>query len=128
MEIVTPGRVFFDDDVKSLSVLGIEGGFQVLPRYALYITTLLPGTLKIKTSDDREFLYAVSGGTVEVLSNKITVLADSIISKDEIDAAQAEHEKAEAEKLLKTLEPGMDKNAILHRLSVAKAKLKLLGV
>lgn len=125
LEVVTPGKVFFNDDVKSLTAPGFEGGFQVLPKHAPFITTLLPGTVKIVTKDNRSLLYALSGGTVEVHKNIITMLAESIIPKDEIDTAEAEKEKSEAERLLSLKEPGLDKEAVLHRLNTAKAKLKV---
>jgi F-type H+-transporting ATPase subunit epsilon len=125
LEIVTPSKVFFDDDVKSLTAPGFEGGFQVLPRHAPLITTLLPGKVKIVTQDNRTLLYALSGGTVEVHKSNITMLAESIIPKEDIDTAQAEMEKSEAERLLSLKEPGLDKEAVLHRLNTAKAKLKV---
>lgn len=128
LEIVTPGKVFFDDDVNSLTAPGFEGGFQVLPRHAPYITTLLPGKVKIVTKDNRSLLYALSGGTVEVHNNNITMLAESIIPKDDIDTAEAEREKTEAERLLSLKEPGLDKEAVLLRLNTAKAKLKVVSL
>jgi F-type H+-transporting ATPase subunit epsilon len=125
LEIVTPSKVFFDDDVKSLTAPGFEGGFQVLPRHAPFITTLLPGKVKIVTKDNRTLLYALSGGTVEVHKSNITMLAESIIPKEDIDTAEAEMEKSEAERLLSLKQPGLDKEAVLHRLNTAKAKLKV---
>jgi F-type H+-transporting ATPase subunit epsilon len=125
LEIVTPSRVFFDDDIISLTAPGFEGGFQVLARHAPYITTMLPGKVKIITKSEQELLFAVSGGTVEVNANKVTMLAESIIAKDEIDIAAAELERSEAEKELQQKEPGMDKEAVLYKLKTAKAKLKV---
>jgi len=125
LEIVTPSKVFFDDDVKSLTAPGFEGGFQILPRHAPYITIMVPGKVKIATKDNRSLLFATSGGTVEVHQNKITMLADSIIPKDDINVQEAETEKKEAEQLLSTKEPGIDKEAALSMLKTAKATLKV---
>ncbi|HEY3250885.1 MAG TPA: ATP synthase F1 subunit epsilon [Ignavibacteria bacterium] len=125
LEIVTPSKVFFDDDVKSLTAPGFEGGFQILPKHAPYITIMVPGKVKINTKDNRSLLFATSGGTVEVHQNKITMLAESIIPKEEINTQEAETEKKEAEQLLQKKEPGIDKNAALQRLNTAKAKLKV---
>jgi len=128
LEIVTPNRLFFDDEVKSLTAPGYEGGFQVLPKHAPYITTMLPGTVKILTKEDEPLFFATSGGTVEVHSNKITMLAESIISKENIDVAEAEKEIAEAEMLLSSKEAGLDKAAIMHKLNTAKAKIKVYNI
>ena len=125
MEIVTPSKVFFDGEVKSLTAPGFEGGFQVLPRHAPYITTMIPGSVKVITNDDNQLFFATSGGTVEVHSNNITMLAEEIIPKESIDVAEAEKEKAEAELLLSSKEAGLDKAAITHKLNTAKAKIKV---
>ena len=127
LEIVTPNKVFFDDDVISLTAPGFEGGFQVLSRHAPFISIIHPGKVKIVAKDEREFLFATSGGTVEVHSNKIIMLAESIFPREEIDAAEAESERNEAEKELQSKEPGMDKKAVFHKLNTAKAKLKVFN-
>ena len=128
LEIVTPNRLFFNDEVKSLTAPGFEGGFQVLPRHAPYITTMLPGTVKILTKDDKPLFFATSGGTVEVHSNNITVLAESIIPKENIDVAEAEKEIDETEKLLNSKEAGLDKAALMQKLNTAKAKIKVANL
>lgn len=127
LEIVTPQRIFFNDEVISLTAPGIEGGFQVLPKHAPLITIMVPGKVKIVTKDERSFLYATSGGTVEVHENKITMLAEEIIPKEDIDATEAESEKKEAENLLMAKEPGIDKEEVLHKLNTAKAKLNVFN-
>ncbi len=127
LEIVTPSKIFFEGGVKSLSAPGYEGSFQVLPRHAPYITTLVPGKVKVVMQDQKELIYAISGGTVEVHANRITMLADSVIPQNEIDTAEAEAEKTEAENQLKAKEPGMDKDALMLKLNTAKAKLKAVN-
>ena len=127
LEIVTPKKVFFDDDVISLTAPGFEGGFQVLHKHAPYITLMVPGKVKIITKDERQLLFATSGGTVEVHANKITMLAESIIPREEIDTAEAERERSEAEKQLQLKEPGTDKEAVMHKLKTAKAKLNVFN-
>ena len=125
LEIVTPNKVFFNDDVIRLTAPGFEGGFQVLAKHAPYITIMVPGKVKIVTKEERELLFATSGGTVEVHSNKITMLAESIVPREEISIEEAESEKSQAENELQMKEPGMDKEALTHKLNTAKAKLNV---
>lgn len=123
LEIVTPGRIVFNDDVKSFTAPGIEGSFQILPKHAPFISTIIPGPVKFVTRQDDTKYFVTSGGTVEVHDNKVTMLAETFIPKEEINIAEAENEKIEASRLLDSKEPGIDKAAAKHMLLVAKAKI-----
>lgn len=128
LEIVTPGRIVFAGEVKSFTAPGIEGMFQILPNHAPFISTIIPGSVKFTSKGDETSNFVTSGGTVEVHNNHITMLAESIIPVGEIDIAQAETEKSEAERVLESKEPGLDKDAAKHKLLTAKAKIKAVSV
>ncbi len=125
LEIVTPSKIVFNDDVKSFTAPGIDGSFQILSRHAPFITTIVPGPVKFVTKENETRLFATSGGTVEVHANKITMLAETITATDEIDLAEAEQEKLEATKVLESTEKGIDKEAAKHKLQSAMAKIKV---
>ena len=124
LEIVTPGRIVFNEDVKSFTAPGIEGSFQILPNHAPFISTIIPGSVKFTSKDDVTRYFVTSGGTVEVHENRITMLAESLIPAEEINIQEAEAEITETSGLLETKEPGIDKEAAKHRLLTAKAKIK----
>ncbi len=107
LEIVTPQRIVFSDEVKSFTAPGAEGVFQILQKHAPITSTLLPGTVKFVTKDNETKHFATSGGTVEVHANKITMLAETIEAKDDIDVQRAEDAKQRAMKRLETKE-GID--------------------
>lgn len=125
LEIVTPGRIVFNDEVKSFTAPGVEGSFQILPRHAPFITTIVPGPVKFVTKENETRHFATSGGTVEVHANQITMLAETITANDQIDLAEAEQEKAEATQLLESKEPGIDREAAKQKLQTAMAKIKV---
>lgn len=125
LEIVTPGRIVFNDEVKSFTAPGVEGSFQILPRHAPFITTIIPGPVKFVTKENETRYFATSGGTVEVHANQITMLAETITANDEIDIAEAEKEKIEATRILESGEKGIDKEAAKHMLQTALAKIKV---
>ena len=125
LEIVTPGRIVFNDEVKSFTAPGVEGSFQILPRHAPFITTIVPGPVKFVTKENETRHFATSGGTVEVHANQITMLAETITANDEIDIAEAEKEKIEATRILESGEKGVDKEAAKHMLQTAMAKIKV---
>ena len=90
LEVITPSKPVFNGAVVSVTVPGTLGNFQVLYNHAPILSSLEIGIVKIKllSGDEKEFF--TSGGTIEVLNNKVIILAESFESKDEIDLARAE--------------------------------------
>ena len=78
IEIITPDKKIFDGEIKSVRVPGKKGSFQVLKDHAPIISTLDNGLVRMVDQEDREIIYEISGGVIEVKSNKIILLADSI--------------------------------------------------
>jgi len=76
LEIITPDKKIFAGEVTSVQVPGADGQFQILKNHAPIISTLITGKVKIKTASGTQS-FDVNGGVVEVLKNKIIVLAES---------------------------------------------------
>ncbi|MCX7878243.1 MAG: ATP synthase F1 subunit epsilon [Ignavibacteria bacterium] len=127
LEIVTPGKVIFKGKVRSFTAPGSEGSFQILPRHAPFISTIIPGVVKLIPEEGNPRKFATAGGTVEVHSNKIIMLAEEIYPAEEININEAESEILEAEKILNSKEPGLDIAGIITKLKTAKAKLKAVN-
>lgn len=79
IDIITPDHAVFSGEVVSATFPGSKGSFQVLNNHAPLISTLDRGIIKIKTTQE-EKSWEVDGGVVEVLNNRITVLAESVLS------------------------------------------------
>lgn len=75
LEILTPDKKLFSGEVSSVTVPGTSGQFQVLNNHAPIISTLMKGIVKIK-SPEGEKTFEVNGGVIEVLKNKVIVLAE----------------------------------------------------
>lgn len=78
LDIVTPENKVFSGQVQSVTVPGAKGAFQVLYNHAPIISTLEKGKLKFVDESGKEFDYVIEGGVVEVLKNKMIVLAEKI--------------------------------------------------
>jgi F-type H+-transporting ATPase subunit epsilon len=78
IEIITPDKKIYDGEINSVRVPGKKGSFQVLKDHAPIISTLESGPVRIIDADNNEVIYEISGGIIEVKSNKIIVLADSV--------------------------------------------------
>jgi F-type H+-transporting ATPase subunit epsilon len=100
LEIVTPSKSAFSGNIKSITVPGTKGRFQVLKNHAPIISTLDIGMIKVNLPDGKENYYSTAGGTIEVLDNKVLVLADSIELVSEIDEERALNAKQRAEERL----------------------------
>ena len=101
LEIVTPTGVIFDNEVKQVTLPGIEGEFGVLPRHAALVSLLETGVIVIDRADGREVAVAINSGYVKVEEEKTTCIVDGAvaISGDDSDLAKA---IAEAKKLLES--------------------------
>lgn len=81
LEIVTPDQKVFEGEVISVTFPGTDGSFQVLNNHAPLLSTLKKGTIVYKDKKN-EYDVIVDGGVVEVLNNKVVVLAEAIIEEE----------------------------------------------
>ena len=77
LEILTPEKKVFEGDVTIATFPGTDGSFQVMDHHAPLISLLKDGVVEYK-SKDLVHEIKISGGVVEVLKNKVIVLADGI--------------------------------------------------
>jgi F-type H+-transporting ATPase subunit epsilon len=96
LEIVTPERRAFTDEVDMVVVPGIEGQLGILPHHTPLISALGTGELKI-TQGGTEQIMLISGGFVEVRPDKVVVMADVAEHSEEIDEARAVEARRQAE-------------------------------
>jgi len=102
-EITTPERVVLKEEILQVTVPTIEGEITVLPKHSPLVSVLKPGVLELKKMDGSIEIVSVSGGFVEVLLNKIIILADTAERAEEIDLERAEEARKRAEESLKNL-------------------------
>jgi F-type H+-transporting ATPase subunit epsilon len=116
LEIVTAERVVLSDDVDQINVPTKDGRVGILPRHAPLLTILDVGELDI-IKDGVSTPFAVTGGFMEVLPNRVTILADSAERADEIDEARAEEARRRAEEQLSQRQSD-------HDIALAEAELR----
>jgi len=96
LEIVSPERVAYTDEVDMVVVPGIDGELGILPHHTRLISALGVGELRIKKGGTEQSML-ISGGFVEVRPDKVIVLADLAEHSDEIDEARAVEARRRAE-------------------------------
>ncbi len=99
LEIVTPERLVYQDDVDAVAVPGIEGELGVLPHHAPLVTTLGLGELRIRKSGVEEH-FAIVGGFLQVRPDRVVVMAETADMASEIDLEAAQEARRDAERAL----------------------------
>ena len=107
LEIVTPDRALVREAVDEMQVPGAEGYLGILPGHAPLLATLKVGELWYRTGRETHYL-SIAGGFVEVLPDRVTVLAQIAERAPEIDVARAEAARKRAEERLATPQANLD--------------------
>jgi F-type H+-transporting ATPase subunit epsilon len=123
LEIVTPERVAYEDDVDMVICPGSEGELGILPHHAPLLSTLGFGELRIRKGGSEEY-FAIAGGFVQVRPDKVVVMAETADLASEIDLEAAQAARREAER---ALEEGFTESADLARAraSMERALLRI---
>jgi len=77
LEIITPDKKIFEGEVSIATFPGSDGSFQILNNHAPLISLLADGVIEYKTKESKQQVK-ITGGVVEVLKNKVIVLADGV--------------------------------------------------
>jgi F-type H+-transporting ATPase subunit epsilon len=99
LEVITPERKVYEDDVDMVVAPASEGYVGILPHHAPLFTTLGPGEFKVKKGGVEETL-AVFGGFMDVRGDRVVVLTDAAEHAEEIDATQAQQARERAQQVL----------------------------
>jgi F-type H+-transporting ATPase subunit epsilon len=99
LEVITPERKVYEDDVDMVVAPASEGYVGILPHHVPLFTTLGPGEFKVKKGGVEEIL-AVFGGFMDVRSDRVVVLTDAAEHAEEIDASRAQEARERAQQVL----------------------------
>jgi len=121
LEIVTPERQAYADEVDSVACPGVEGELGVLPHHAPLLSTLGVGELRIRKGAQEEY-FAIAGGFVQVRPDKVVVMAELADLSSEIDLEAAEEARNEAQR---AIQQGFEEPADLARARAAMERALL---
>jgi len=122
LEIVTPDRALVAEQVDEVQLPGAEGYFGVLPGHAPLLASLHVGELWYRKGQEKHYL-AIAFGFVEVLPDKVTVLAQIAERAEDIDTRRAEQAKARAEERIAG--PHSDLDFERARVAMMKSLIRL---
>ena len=122
LEIVSPEKLVASKSVDMIIISGTEGDFGVLPGHAPIVSSIRPGLLEIHENNNVEKFF-VTGGFVELLENRVSILANEINKIDDIDIVIVENEIKDLQQKLSQTEEEIDKNLI--ELEIYKLESKI---
>lgn len=128
LEIVTPDRKFFEDEVEMVIVRGTEGDIGILKNHIPLVTPLDIGMVRIKQGNDFKDA-TIASGYVEIRKEKTTIVTDSAEWPEEIDLERAEEAKKRAEQRMKSSKDEIDTiraeialRKAINRINIAQKK------
>jgi F-type H+-transporting ATPase subunit epsilon len=128
VRLVTPDRVLVDQAVDAVEVPGKNGYFEVLYGHAPLLSEIGAGEVRLHGGEAGDQRYSVARGFVEVLPERVTILAESAQKPDEIDTGAAQEQLQQGQKLWN--EAGEDPEKYAHANEViaeADAKIESAG-
>lgn len=125
VEIISPEKIVYSGKVRSVTIPGTKGNFQVLYNHAPLISTFEIGIIKLDLSDSSTRIFTTSGGSAEVLNNKVLILSDTVEPIESIDIERARRAKERAESRLKKKEGIIDVDRARVALARALNRIKM---
>jgi len=122
LEIVTPDRALVREEVDEVQVPGSEGYLGILPGHTPLLATLAVGELWYRKGTEKVYL-AILGGFVEVLPDRVTILAHTAELAQDIDVTRADTAKRRAEDRLS--KPTLDIDMERARLAMLRSLIRL---
>lgn len=107
LKIITPDRVFYEGEASMVEFNTTEGEIGVYKEHVPTTVIIAPGILTI-TEEEGQKLAALHAGFVEILQEKVTIMAEIIEWPDEIDVSRAEEARDRAEQRLAEKSPELD--------------------
>src|SRR3989338_5196935 len=109
-EIVTPERVVLKEEIVQITLPTKMCEITVLPNHIPLVASLLPGVVHVKKKDGEDEIMSISGGFLEVLKDKVVILADTAERAEELDLAQVEEAHRRAAELKEKARRGEEVN------------------
>ena len=124
LEIISAERQVYSDEVDVVVAPGVDGQLGILPHHAPLMTVLQPGEVLVRKDGEETFL-AVTGGFMEVMGNKVTILADACERSDEIDEARAQEAVARAQERISSHTTNMQLERAVTSMRRAQVRLNV---
>jgi len=128
LELVTPERLLFSEQVQAVQAPGVDGSFGVLANHAPLLTELQIGLIKLTLPTGLDAYVATSGGYMQVGTDKVIILAESAELSEEIDVERAKQAADRARTRLEVPESGIEAEEVRLGLERALNRIKIAQI
>ncbi|CDZ76188.1 F-ATPase epsilon subunit [Legionella massiliensis] len=126
LDIVSAEQEIFSGVVEMVIATGELGEVGITPGHAPLLTILKPGEIRVNLQNDRQEIYYVSGGMLEVQPYYVTVLADTVERAEDLDEAAVIAAKARAEEAISNKSSDVDYSIAAAELARAAAQIRAI--
>ena len=124
LRIITPDRIFYEGEASMVEFNTTEGEIGVYKEHVPTTVIIAPGILTI-TEEETQKVAALHAGFVEILKDRVTIMAEIVEWPEEIDLERAEESRERAEMRLMEAVPGTDMARAEVSLKRAMARIRL---
>jgi len=125
LSIVAPDRALLEEPIRSVVLPAQNGYLGALKGHEPLIASLKPGYIEYQDEQGQRHYVAVTGGFVEIVDNKVSVLADFAERSTEIDVSRAEAELEKARQALRGGDSPMSNEQAFEEIEKATIRLKV---
>lgn len=126
LDIVSAEKEIFSGRAESITVSGVLGDLGILPGHTPLLTMLKPGLIHVRKQGGSEEIFYISGGTLEVQPEIVTVLADTAVRAEDLDEMAAIEARDHAEKAASSRKTDIEYSKTLSELAEASAQLRAI--
>jgi len=127
LEVVSPEKLIMSKSVDMVTVSGTEGDFGVLPGHTALVSSIRPGLLKIEADKDVEIFF-ISGGFIEVIEDKVSILATDVISSNDINVAECEDKIKKCNEKIVASENEVDTKSLIKSIAKYQAMIDFKNI
>lgn len=124
LDIVSAEQLLFSDEAEMVFVTGEVGEVGIMPGHSPLLTAIKPGNIRVVMPGQKEEIFYVNGGMLEVQPYIVTVLSDTAVRAQDIDESAALAAKKRAEDLLRSKNSEMDLARASTELAEAIAQIQ----
>ena len=127
LEVVSPEKLIMSKSVDMVTVSGTEGDFGVLPGHTALVSSIRPGLLQIEADKDVEIFF-ISGGFIEVIEDKVSILATDVISPNDINISECEDKIKKCNEKIEASENEVDTKSFLKSIAKYQAMIDFKNI
>ena len=127
LEVVSPEKLILSKSVDMVTISGTEGDFGVLPGHAPIVSSIRPGILEIESNKEIQKMF-IGGGFIEVLLDKVSILATEVFSSEDINISECENKINEYNVKIGLSETELDKESMQKSIDKYQAMIEFKDI